>query len=165
MNETWTDERIARLKVLWAAGATGGKIAAELGVTRNGVIGKVHRLGLDGRPSPIGPKAGGDPVKKEARRVREAARKRRRVLVAKLVPLAKRVPVAKPKPTPAPALPPIVFAACQFIAFEPTGDDECKCRKPSKVGPYCAEHWALTHRPTPVPSDGKPAAVQEGAAA
>lgn len=43
----WTDERVDRLKVLWADGCSCSVIAAELGgVTRNGVIGKIHRLGL-----------------------------------------------------------------------------------------------------------------------
>lgn len=47
---SWTDERVELLKQLWADGQSAGQIAAELGgVTRNGVIGKVHRLGLAGR--------------------------------------------------------------------------------------------------------------------
>lgn len=47
---SWTDERIELLKKLWADGLSASQIAGELGgVTRNGVIGKVHRLGLVGR--------------------------------------------------------------------------------------------------------------------
>jgi GcrA cell cycle regulator len=47
---TWTDERVELLKKLWADGLSASQIAAELGgVTRNAVIGKVHRLGLSGR--------------------------------------------------------------------------------------------------------------------
>src|SRR4051812_20746161 len=47
---SWTDERIELLKKLWADGLSASQIAAELGqVTRNAVIGKVHRLGLAGR--------------------------------------------------------------------------------------------------------------------
>lgn len=46
----WTDERVELLKKLWADGLSASQIAAELGgVTRNAVIGKVHRLGLSGR--------------------------------------------------------------------------------------------------------------------
>ena len=46
----WTDERVELLKKLWADGLSASRIAAELGgVTRNAVIGKVHRLGLSGR--------------------------------------------------------------------------------------------------------------------
>ena len=46
----WTDERVALLTKLWADGLSASQIAAELGgITRNAVIGKVHRLGLSGR--------------------------------------------------------------------------------------------------------------------
>src|SRR5215218_9892601 len=51
---SWTDERIDRLKAMWSEGATASQIADELGgVSRNAVIGKAHRLGLDSRPSPV----------------------------------------------------------------------------------------------------------------
>ncbi len=46
----WTDERVELLKKLWAEGLSARQIADQLGgVTRNAVIGKVHRLGLSGR--------------------------------------------------------------------------------------------------------------------
>jgi GcrA cell cycle regulator len=46
----WTEERVELLKKLWADGLSASQIAAELGgITRNAVIGKVHRLGLSGR--------------------------------------------------------------------------------------------------------------------
>jgi GcrA cell cycle regulator len=47
---SWTDERVELLTKLWADGLSASQIAAKLGeVTRNAVIGKVHRLGLAGR--------------------------------------------------------------------------------------------------------------------
>jgi len=53
---SWTDERIERLKALWSQGITASQIADELGgVSRNAVIGKAHRLGLQSRPSPVKP--------------------------------------------------------------------------------------------------------------
>ena len=53
---SWTDERIERLRKMWADGATASQIADELGgVSRNAVIGKAHRLGLEQRPSPVKP--------------------------------------------------------------------------------------------------------------
>jgi GcrA cell cycle regulator len=49
----WTDERVEQLKSLWTEGLSASQIARVLGgVTRNAVIGKVHRLGLAGRASP-----------------------------------------------------------------------------------------------------------------
>ena len=53
---SWTEERIDRLKSMWAEGSTASQIAEELGgVSRNAVIGKAHRLGLESRPSPVKP--------------------------------------------------------------------------------------------------------------
>ncbi len=53
---SWTEERIERLKNMWHEGATASQIADELGgVSRNAVIGKAHRLGLEQRPSPVKP--------------------------------------------------------------------------------------------------------------
>lgn len=51
---SWTDERVERLSTLWLEGRSASQIAAELGggVSRNAVIGKVHRLGLSGRTPP-----------------------------------------------------------------------------------------------------------------
>jgi GcrA cell cycle regulator len=58
----WTDERVERLKKLWAEGLSASQIAAQLGgVSRNAVIGKVHRLCLPGRA-----KAGGSTVARTA---------------------------------------------------------------------------------------------------
>ena len=51
---SWTDERIDQLKAMWERGLTASQIADELGgVSRNAVIGKAHRLGLQSRPSPV----------------------------------------------------------------------------------------------------------------
>ncbi len=50
---SWTDERVDVLKTMWGEGKSASQIAKELGgVTRNAVIGKVHRLGLSNRASP-----------------------------------------------------------------------------------------------------------------
>ena len=53
----WTEDRVATLTKLWADGLSASQIAKQLGgVTRNAVIGKVHRLGLSGRAKPTKPK-------------------------------------------------------------------------------------------------------------
>jgi GcrA cell cycle regulator len=54
----WTEQQITDLRLLWSQGKSASEIAKKLGnMTRNAVIGKAHRLGLNARPSPI--KAGG----------------------------------------------------------------------------------------------------------
>ena len=55
----WNDERVEQLKRLWAEGLSASQIASKMGgVTRNAVIGKVHRLGLSGRATPAKPQRG-----------------------------------------------------------------------------------------------------------
>lgn len=65
----WTDERVERLKKLWAEGLSASQIAAQLGgVSRNAVIGKVHRLNLPGRA-----KSGGTVAARAPKRVATSA--------------------------------------------------------------------------------------------
>lgn len=52
----WTDDRVERLRALWKDGFSASQIAAKLGgITRNAVIGKANRLGLEGRARPSAP--------------------------------------------------------------------------------------------------------------
>ena len=90
---SWTDERIDRLKAMWTKGATASQIAEELGgVSRNAVIGKAHRLGLESRPSPV--KAGEEKVKKAPAKAGAAPAPR----AAKPAPAPKPAPTAAPEP-------------------------------------------------------------------
>lgn len=97
---SWTDERIDTLKTMWEAGQTASQIAEALGgVSRNAVIGKAHRLGLQSRPSPVKPN---EPVGAPA--PVSAAPEPEPVVAAPPAP-----PPPAPKPTPAPE--PVVAAA------------------------------------------------------
>ena len=81
---SWTEERIDRLKTMWTHGATASQIAEELGgVSRNAVIGKAHRLGLEARPSPVKP-----------------AKKRSIALRAAAAAAPKPAPTERPAPAP-----------------------------------------------------------------
>lgn len=62
----WTDERLQKLRELWAEGLSISQIGEALGVSRNAIAGKAHRMELPKRPSPIAkPKAAAKPVKIE----------------------------------------------------------------------------------------------------
>src|SRR5918911_5228797 len=92
---SWTEERIERLKKMWHDGATASQIADELGgVSRNAVIGKAHRLGLEQRPSPVKPGEEKE-VKKPAPAPAAAA--------PKAAPKAEAPKAAEPVPAPAAA--------------------------------------------------------------
>jgi GcrA cell cycle regulator len=86
----WTDERIEQLRQMWQAGMTASQIAEALtGVSRNAVIGKAHRLGLESRPSPVKPgdtSAAAEPAATPA-------------------PVAAAAEAPRPAPTPMPAAP------------------------------------------------------------
>ena len=138
---SWTDERIERLKAMWNEGKTASTIADELGgVSRNAVIGKAHRLGLDSRPSPVKPgeeKAAAEqtpapapaspppapvqtakPIRPEPTRVKE-----RPAIAAALEAAAPMPPAAPAEPAPAPAPAPAAPAAptMQYRSIGPGG--------------------------------------------
>ncbi|PCJ08233.1 MAG: GcrA cell cycle regulator [Rhodobacteraceae bacterium] len=87
---SWTDERVDLLKKMWGEGQSASQIAKELGgVTRNAVIGKVHRLGLSNRNSTGGTKSA-EPKEKPAVAAKPAAK-----------------PKVQPKTEPARPIPPV----------------------------------------------------------
>src|SRR5208282_6101749 len=49
----WTEETIRHLRDLWKEGHSTAEIGRRLGVSKNSIVGKAHRLDLDARPSPI----------------------------------------------------------------------------------------------------------------
>lgn len=144
---TWTDQRVELLRALWAEGRSAAQIARTLGggVTRNAVIGKIHRLGLSGRPQP--------------------ARPRRRASAAP--PARAEAPVARPRPTrpssksaarrsegAAPAFEgrglatvlTIRAGACRWPLGEPGSEAFSFCGRSATRGAYCAQHGAAAYR-------------------
>ncbi|WP_171229634.1 GcrA family cell cycle regulator [Ruegeria sp. HKCCA4008] len=102
---SWTDERVELLKKMWGEGQSASQIAKELGgVTRNAVIGKVHRLGLSNRT------AGASPAKAEPKEKPTPAPKAE----AKPKPAPKTEP-ARPAPAPTAEAKPVVPARRQII--------------------------------------------------
>ncbi|WP_428548525.1 GcrA family cell cycle regulator [Profundibacter sp.] len=112
---SWTDERVATLTKMWGEGQSASQIAKELGgVTRNAVIGKVHRLGLSNRAT-SGSKGGAKP---------KAAAKPAAARTAK--PAAKAKPKAAPaNAAPKPVLPPrkAIIPAGQPLPPQPSANE------------------------------------------
>lgn len=144
----WTDERVETLKKLWLDGLSASQIAKQLGgVTRNAVIGKVHRLGLSGRATPSQPQ----------RPIFKAPRAPRPAIAA--APAARR-PVEPSAPVP-PSLP-AYFAEepgtatvltlgshmCKWPIGDPASDAFSFCgRRSDREGPYCGEHARVAYQP------------------
>lgn len=150
---SWTDERIEMLRKLWSDGLSASQIATSLGgVTRNAVIGKIHRLGLSGRvkapqrtgtrPRPAGSGATGGAVKAvSAPRVMAAG-----ALAVKVV----EEPEEAPAPQPAAEVVPITggvglmdlkVSSCRWPLGDPSQDDFRYCGARCVAGDtYCRAH-------------------------
>jgi GcrA cell cycle regulator len=165
MTNGWTDERVTLLKKLWTDGLSASQIAKQLGgVTRNAVIGKVHRLGLAGRAAPSRP----------IKRLVTAAPRPRPVVVAAVVaapvapaaiPPQATVAAAAPRPAPHVAKPakPVqrVREKGEIIGVLDLGTNMCKwpigdpgdadfgfCGASCTAGAvYCEEHAAIAFQP------------------
>jgi GcrA cell cycle regulator len=166
----WTEQRIEVLRKLWGQGQTASQIAAILGgITRNAVIGKAHRLGLTGRPSPIKREAGASP---QPRR-RAAAPAARRLpgagqpgtvhgqpLPQTHASAAQHAPaqraeahelVTREAPPPAPKASTRVSAhvgskTCSWPMGDPKQPGFHFCGEPAEAGkPYCAHHCHVAY--------------------
>ena len=147
---TWTEDRVERLRALWAEGHSASVIAKELGgVTRNAVIGKVHRLRLEGRaPARRAPKRRQPP-----NTVKRPPRARNGGSIA--IDLDKNpepAPVPEPKVRPVPApLPPVEGKikdimeldrhTCRWPIGDPGDENFAYCGERVSAGyPYCEHH-------------------------
>jgi len=155
----WTDERVELLKKLWSEGLSASQIAGELGgITRNAVIGKVHRLGLSGRAK--APSAA-TPRPRKARPPAHMMRMSRPTLRGNTA-LA-RHPLALYEIEPEPEIEPLeniipIGQRCSLLELS-----DCRCRwpigdpgtadfffcggKPVADLPYCAYHARIAYQP------------------
>lgn len=157
---SWTDERVTVLKKLWAEGHSASQIAKQLGgVTRNAVIGKVHRLGLSGRATPS------RPVKRPPRLARPKPRFMPETAVAAPAPAAPLsglpdTPVRPERAQSLAPLPPLPMAdgapatiltlrdsMCKWPIGDPADPKFAFCGRKADCGPYCAEHAAVAFQP------------------
>ena len=154
---SWTDERVERLSKLWMEGRSASHIAADLGegVSRNAVIGKIHRLGLSNRATPpaaavdaerlrlkiaVKPPAsvadGAEPAsaQSEARSSAGMAALAQRDVV---IPFSTRVTIMDLRET-----------MCRWPIGDPTSSEFrfCGCRTSPNI-PYCPTHASVAFQP------------------
>jgi GcrA cell cycle regulator len=170
---SWTDDRVEALKKLWLEGHSASQIAKQLGgVTRNAVIGKVHRLGLSGRAAPSQPArplykpnrpARLSPAASPAATPTGLSKSPSSVLAAAM--LSRRAE-AQVMSAPSQALVPQDFVPmdetagtatvltlgakmCKWPIGDPTSEAFSFCGRRSNDGiPYCAEHSRLAYQPS-----------------
>lgn len=158
---SWTDERINTLKKMWKEGKSAAEIAKTLGkgVTRNAVIGKAHRMGLSGRPSPIKkpapPKKDAAPkvAKTAAPKAAPAKKAAAPAASAKVVPPSreaeelKKLESAAPKIGGGVALIDLTERMCKWPIGDPKDADFSFCGLTIRAGtPYCPEHAAMAYQ-------------------
>lgn len=126
--EEWTPLRISALMALWNEGLSTSEIGHRLGVTKNAVVGKVHRLGLPKRQSPIRGNGGGAP------RAASPGHAVTRVRAPQ--------PVDEPPPTgEIIKLDKLFSGMCSWPDGEPGTEAFRFCGRPAEPGrPYCARH-------------------------
>lgn len=112
----WTEDKIKNLKKLWLKGSTTAEIAKKLGLSKNSIIGKVHRLNLENRPSPIKKAA-------PAKKVKVQPHKTERIGIMDLK-----------------------LNTCRWPIGDPMDEDFHFCGKNTVMGkPYCEEHCAMAY--------------------
>ncbi len=158
---SWTDDRVELLKKLWADGLSASQIATKLGeVTRNAVIGKVHRLGLAGRAttsrvrtarprsnialfpsrSPqVQYRTFGNAALKTA--IQPQERK-----AASIIPL-RALPELEPAPEGLITLVDLKESMCHWPIGDPMEENFHFCGRRKSSGPYCEHHSAIAYNP------------------
>ncbi len=130
---SWTDERVETLKKMWAEGQSASQIAKELGgVTRNAVIGKVHRLGLSNRVGPGG-----------------AAEEEAEEPMAAVPAAATPSPAAPVKPVEAPR--PVIEPVAAVEPVRPTPAPAAVIPPQAAAQPVAAASSANATAPAPIP--------------
>lgn len=153
---SWTDDRVDTLRKLWTEGLSASQIAAELGgVTRNAVIGKVHRLGLSGRAKSSSQSGGGRRKKATARPATfaKSAKQANGTSTGKTAggaaPTRSQPVVDIPEPTAMMInLLQLTETTCKFPIGDPQEETFGFCGHKSRDGdPYCEYHCRLTYQP------------------
>ena len=155
----WTEDRVELLKKLWNEGLSASQIAGRLGhgVTRNAVIGKVHRLGLSGRVTPQ------RTARPRTRKTREPSHPGGRSGIMPTMGATALKPSMRPEPAPRPIPEPVLLEApkgervnilmltdktCRWPIGDPGAEDFCFCGHQPKAGvPYCEYHARLAYQP------------------
>lgn len=155
---SWTDERVELLRKLWNEGLSASQVAAEIGagITRNAVIGKIHRLGLSQRAkAPIAPR----PRMAKPVRPQPAARPHAPSVVGNvalaLAPRALALPDVRPQEEVVIPLSERVTimdlreAMCRWPIGDPTTAEFrfCGAKSPGGGNPYCNYHAQVAYQP------------------
>lgn len=158
----WTEQMVEDLRTMWKQGLTTAEIGKRLNVTKNSIVGKVHRLGLSGRPSPI-KKKNEEAVSAESQKTAEAAQsasakkedvasqKKENAKIENSVVHEVKAPVqSAPKFDPAKkgmmSLMDLDNHTCRWPLGDPKDENFHFCGRKVKIGQtYCEEHANIAY--------------------
>jgi GcrA cell cycle regulator len=148
----WSTEAIDRLKALWAEGHSTAEIGRRMGISKNAVVGKAHRLNLSARPSPIRRDANGERAVATPRAPRAPAAAPRSTLPPPPAMIAPPVSIAPPVHVAPPSVVRAAFPrfaskrSCCWPLGEPGTPDFRFCSaEAAQSKPYCLEHAAVAY--------------------
>ncbi|QGM47036.1 GcrA family cell cycle regulator [Methylocystis heyeri] len=157
---SWTEERVELLRRLWNEGLSASQVAAELGpgVTRNAVIGKIHRLGLAERakaPASPRPRAAKPPrVQQPAARTQSAPVMGNVALAYSPRPVVAIAPQVEEEDVVVPLTARVTLmelreSMCRWPMGDPTASEFrfCGAKSPIGAGPYCSHHAGIAYQP------------------
>ena len=163
---SWTEERVELLRKLWLEGLSASRIAAELagGVTRNAVIGKVHRLGMSGRvKAPVAVAAGArrstkpsaDPSRQPLQRPTAMPMRGNLAIALQSRPASAPQPYRSSGDNVVPMAENVTImdlreSMCRWPVGDPSSSEfrYCGGKAPIGDGPYCAFHSRMAYQPT-----------------
>lgn len=141
----WTEEMIENLKQMWKEGLTTNEIAKRLGVSKNSIVGKVHRLNLKARPSPIKKKEDVAPIENLATKEEKNKPSSKTIKKVSISP----VNISSTKETKKNQclkLTELDNHTCRWPLGDPRDDNFCFCGKAVRGGQtYCEEHSAIAY--------------------
>ncbi len=143
----WNDERVELLKKFWSEGLSASQIASKMGgVTRNAVIGKVHRLGLSGRAAPAKPQRGCDIASPASQPV--AAQTFARLPIEPMLDEPEFVAPVVLQSGDMTTVATLKGNMCKWPIGDPAKDDFHFCGQSAPSGkPYCAYHAHIAFQP------------------
>ena len=161
MKMAWTEQMVEDLRAMWKQGLTTAEIGKRLNVTKNSIVGKVHRLGLSGRPSPIkkkneenpaeGNKAAEDAPAVSSKNTESTQLKKEPVKVEKTsMPAGSPVMASSAKNEPAKkgmmSLMDLDNHTCRWPLGDPKDENFHFCGRKVKIGQtYCEEHANIAY--------------------
>ncbi len=153
----WTEQMVEDLKRMWKEGLTTGEIGKRLNVSKNSIVGKVHRLGLSGRPSPIKKKSDApSPKEPVAPKIKEPVKpaEKQTVKEEKTEPVCPKNETISimPGTSSAPrhkgnvSLTELDNHTCRWPIGDPKDENFHFCGKKVRIGQtYCEEHAAVAY--------------------